>query len=180
MRLFVALDLPEGLREALFDVQDDLGFGREVSEENLHLTLAFLDDQPPQVATALHEMLSAIRAPGMRLAVRGAEAFGGAHPSLLAARVERTPELAALYEKVAQAVRMAGIDLPRRRFKPHVTLVRFPRRLPDGAQGRIAGWLSMHGNLMAEGVAESFGLYRSTLHEGGPRYEALATYPLTV
>lgn len=178
MRLFVALDLPDGLREALFDVQDDLGFAREVPEENLHLTLAFLDDQPPQVAQALHEGLSEIRAPRMDLAVRGAEVFGGARPALLAALVERTPDLAALHDKVGQVARMAGIDLPRKRFKPHVTLLRFPRRLPDGAQDRIGAWLAANGALSAQGQAETFSLIRSTLHEDGPRYEALATYSL--
>ncbi|WP_319824588.1 RNA 2',3'-cyclic phosphodiesterase [Thalassovita sp.] len=179
MRLFVALDLPQGLRDALCVVQDGLGVGREVPEENLHLTLAFLDDQPSQAAEALHDMLSAIRAPQVRLTIRGVDGFGGKRYGLVAALVEKVPELISLQEKVAQAARMAGIDLPRRRFKPHVSLVRFPRHLSDSAQSRIGAWLALHGDLSLDGGdATQFSLYRSTLREEGPVYEPLANYPL--
>ena len=79
----------------------------------------------------------------------------------------------------AQAARLAGVDLSRRRFKPHVTLVRFPNRLPDYAADRIGAWLASHGDLRLDGGdAVQFSLYRSTLHEDGPIYDALASYPL--
>ena len=179
MRLVVSLDLPLGLRQVLGDIQDDLGVGRMVPDENLHLTLTFLDDQPPQLAERLHAYLSAIRAPAVRLSISGVEVFGGNHPAALVALIQNTPELILLHDKVAQAARMAGIDLPRRRFKPHVTLVRFPRRMPDYAPHRIAAWLSLHGDLQAVGdVAAQFSLIRSTLHQDGPLYETLASYPL--
>lgn len=179
MRLFVALDLPEDLRDGLMAVQDGLGLGREVPEDNLHLTLAFLDDQPMQVAEQVHDMLSALRAPQVALRVRGAELFGGGQPSLIAAMVERSTALVGVQAKVAQAVRLAGVDLPRRRFRPHVTLVRFPRHLPDVAPVRIGRWLAAHGDLALDGgMAGQVTLYRSHLHAEGPIYEALASYPL--
>ena len=46
MRAFLALDLPQETRDALIRVQADLPVGRPVPCENLHLTLAFLDEQP--------------------------------------------------------------------------------------------------------------------------------------
>lgn len=180
LRLFVALDLPEALREDLMDIQDGLGVGREVDEENLHITLAFLDGQNPQVVEPLHDMLWAIQMAPVRLKVTGLELFGGRQPSLMAALFEKVPELAALQEKVAQAARMAGIDLPRQRFKPHATLVRFPRALPYEARQRIVAYMARQGGITLEGgEATSFSLYRSRLREDGPVYEALATYPLT-
>ncbi|WP_420566598.1 RNA 2',3'-cyclic phosphodiesterase [Thalassovita sp.] len=179
MRLFIALDPPEGLRDALMDMQDGLGLGREVPPENLHVTLAFLGDQPEASAELLHEMLGAIRAPAVRLTLRGAEMFGGRQPRAAVALVEKVPELVALQEKVVQAARMAGIELPRRRFKPHFTLMRLPRFLPDFAEHRIAAWLGRNGDLVyAGGDALQFTLYRSTLHGDGPIYDALAQYPL--
>lgn len=179
MRLFVALDLPERLRGDLLDMQDGLGLGREVPEENLHLTLAFLGDCSEQEVEALHEMLDELRAPKVRLTVHGAELFGGRRSSFLAASVERVPELVSLHEKTCQGARMAGIALPRRRFKPHVTLVRFSNRLPDIAQGRIGAWLGTYGNArLAQAEAVRFSLYRSHLFEDGPVYEQLAEYPL--
>ncbi len=179
MRLFVALDLPETLRDALSDVQGGLGVGREVPEENMHLTLAFLDDQPEQAAATLHDMLSAIRAARVRLNIRGVDGFGGNRYGLVAALVERVPELVSLQEKVLQAARMAGLEQRRRRFRPHVSLVRFPRHLSEIDRARIAEWLAMHGGLSLDGgEAAQFSLYRSTLREDGPIYEALAEYPL--
>jgi len=179
MRLFVALDLPEPMRGDLLDMQDDLGVGREVPEENLHLTLAFLGSCSEQEAEVLHEMLSEIRLPKVRLTVQGAALFGGSRHSFLAALVERVPELVSLQEKTCQAARMAGIALPRRRFKPHVTLVRFSRRLSEIAQSRIGAWLGAYGNArFAQAEAVRFSLYRSHLHEDGPVYEQLAEYPL--
>ncbi|WP_323785640.1 RNA 2',3'-cyclic phosphodiesterase [Thalassovita sp.] len=180
LRLFVALDLPEPLREALMDVQDGLGVGREVPEDDLHVTLAFLDGQNPQVVEVLHDMLSAIRMVPVRLTVKGLELFGGRRPNLVAALVEKVPELAALQEKVAQAARMAGIDLPRRRFRPHVTLLRFPGALSPEGRERIAAYMAAHGDIALDGSeAVTFSLYQSHLRAGGPVYEALARYPLT-
>lgn len=179
MRLFVAIEPPQALRDTLMGLQDGLGVGREVPEENLHLTLAFLDDQPTEIAEALHDMLSAIRAPRVRLTLRGVEVMGGRRPSVAVALVEKVPELESLRQKVAQAARMAGVPMARRRFKPHFTLVRFPRYLPEVAQGRIGAWLSAHGDLVVEGgEARQFGLVRSVLQADGPIYDTLASYPL--
>lgn len=179
MRLFVSLDLPLGLRQVLGDMQDDLGVGRMVPDENLHLTLAFLDNQSEQMVERLHAYLSAIRAPAVGLSICGVEVFGGKRPVALVGVIQNSPELNLLHDKVVQAVRMSGIDLPRRRFKPHVTLVRFPHRMPDYAAHRIAAWLSRHvGMQVADDMAEQFSLVRSTLHQDGPLYDALASYPL--
>jgi 2'-5' RNA ligase len=179
MRLFVALDPSEGLRDALMDLQDGLGLGREVVPENLHLTLAFLGDQPDSALELLHDMLGAVRAERVRLTLRGVEMFGGQRPSAAVALVEKVPELGALQDKVGQAVRMAGMELPRRRFKPHFTLMRLPRHLPDYAETRIAAWLGRYGDLVQPGgEALQFTLYQSTLREDGPIYDPLAHYPL--
>lgn len=179
MRLFVALDPPESVRDALMPVQDGLGLGRDVPEAYFHLTLAFLGDQPVSLAEGLHDCLMAVRAPEVRVAVHGVELFGGRSPSAAVALIERVPELIALQEKVTQAARMVGMDVPRRRFKPHITLTRFPRRLPDFAETRIGAWLAQYGDLrIAACDARQFSLYRSDLHADGPIYEPLASYPL--
>lgn len=178
-RLFLALDLAEETRDALMAVSEGLGVGREVEEPNLHLTLAFLDSQPEALMQPLHEALSEISLPQVRLQLRGLEVWGGRHPSALVMLAERVPELIHLQEKVARAVRLAGVDLGRRRFKPHVTLARFQRGLPAEAQRRLQQFVAMEGAAclpLAE--AESFSLYESLLTADGPIYTALATYPL--
>ena len=179
MRCFVALGLPSGLRAALADVADELEAGYPVPEENLHLTLAFLGDQPGNVLDDLHDMLGAIRGPLVSLAVDGLGCFGGRSPRTLHAEVRETPELVALQRKAAGAARDAGIALERRRFRPHVTLVRFGARLAPGEAGKLDGFLGVHaGTRFAAVNMGAFGLYASTLTKAGPVYDLLAEYPL--
>jgi 2'-5' RNA ligase len=179
MRSFVALGLPAGLRGSLADLAGDLEAGHPVPEENLHLTLAFLDDQPGNVLGDLHDLLGAIRAPVVPVAVEGLGCFGGRNPRTLHAEVRETPELAGLQRKVAGAARDCGIEIERRRFRPHVTLVRFGPRLAPGEAARLDGFLGIHAGSRFEAVeVDAFGLYASTLTKAGPVYDLLAEYPL--
>jgi 2'-5' RNA ligase len=87
--------------------------------------------------------------------------------------------LVALRRAVRGLVYQAGIELPRARFRPHVTLARFGRRMTMLETQRIAGVLEAYADLDAGRLGvEGFRLYRSHLGEGGAWYESLADYPL--
>ncbi|WP_051337306.1 RNA 2',3'-cyclic phosphodiesterase [Leisingera daeponensis] len=178
MRAFVGLPLPDAALDALERLQEPLTVGRHVPAENMHLTLAFLDDQPEAVLEALHQLLAEISAPPVQLAFRGLDTFGGKLPRVLAAQVQKTPELSHLRERVRSACRSAGIELPRERFRPHVTLARFPRHLEAGQVEKIARYLSAAADFRLECEAETFALYQSTLAPEGARYDVLAEYEL--
>lgn len=178
MRSFVALVLPGGLRASLADLAGELEAGRPVPEENLHLTLAFLDDQPRDVLADLHDLLDAIRVPEVPLEVTGLDCFGGRTPRTLHAAIAATPELSALQRKVAGAARDAGIALAGHRFRPHVTLARFPPRLAPEERRRLEGFLAARaGARFAPVAAAGMGLFASVLTKAGPVYEELAHYP---
>ncbi len=180
MRAFVAIDMPDDVREALETVQAELPVGRLMAPETFHLTLAFLDDQPPAVLEAVHDGLAALEAAPFELQLRGVDVFGGARPRVLWAGAGATPPLAALRERVRRAVLAAGVDLPRERFRPHVTLARFGHRLDRGEAARLAGFLADLGAASLPGFrVEAFQLYRSSLGPGGAVHEVLAEYPLT-
>jgi 2'-5' RNA ligase len=180
MRAFLALDLPDRLRAALSAVQDRLPIekagGRVVDEDQMHLTLAFLDDQPEPVLADLHVDLDRMRLPAITLAPAGLGTFGGNRVTSVWAGMAPDPALAALQAKACEAARRAGIALPRRRFVPHVTLARFGCRgaaapLVD-AVAHLSGW-------SAPAVAvDRMALMRSHLGKGGSIYEVLADYPL--
>lgn len=180
MRAFVALELPDALRVALSSVQDRLDIGksggRAVDEDQMHLTLVFLDDQPEHVLADLHGELDRTRWPAVTLVPQGLGTFGGDRVHSVWAGMARDPVLDALQAKVAQAARMAGIDVPRRRFVPHVTLARF------GAQGAPsafnAGVAALSGWSAPSVAVERMALMRSHLGKGGSVYEVLAEYPL--
>lgn len=179
MRAFIAIGLPEEATAALVRLQSMVPAGRPVAEENLHLTLAFLGDQGETALEALHYELEGIRVQPFALRFSGLGAFGGDRPRLLFADVAPEPALADLHRRVTGALHRAGIVVQRARFHPHVTLTRFGTGAAPEAAARLRRFLSEHGDapLPSLSVTE-FGLYESTLHPSGVRYEQLARYAL--
>lgn len=177
IRSFVALRPPEAVRDRLEDLALDLPEGRPVAWENLHLTLAFLGERTaPALADAADE-LSRMAAPAPEIGIAGLGVFGAARPRSAHAAVRPDPALSALRDAVRRAVRRGGIELPRERFVPHVTLVRFGPRTPAG-EG-LARWLARHAAFAcAPFTAAEAVLMRSDLGPEGPTYTELATLPL--
>lgn len=178
VRAFVAIPVPEAAVPGLADVQGALEVGRLVPPENWHLTLAFLGDVSGEMLEHLDEALRGLAIAPFDMHVRGIDLFGGRRPVLIHAAVERSEPLIRLRDKVRAAVRGAGMDLPRERFRPHVTLARFPARMSALETRRIADVLEGWGGFDAGTVPVGhFCLYRSHLHPGGAVYEVLAEYP---
>ncbi len=183
MRVFVALELPEPLVAPITRLQAGLTVGRIVPEDNLHLTLAFLGEigepQAWAVAEALAEALAAPAQPAVALTLRGLDLFGGRRPNVLFVSAHG-PGLAPLHDKVLHAVRAAGVELPRTRFRPHVTLARFGRDITAKDQARLGEFLALNGafSLPAE-RADTVTLYRSHLREAGAVHDPLAQFRLT-
>ncbi|WP_300516217.1 RNA 2',3'-cyclic phosphodiesterase [Aliiroseovarius sp.] len=176
VRCFLALPLPEATRETLADLAHALPMGRPVPEENLHLTLAFLDEVTHDDLERLHEGLEAMCAPPVTLTLSGLELFGGKSPALMAILASGAD---ALQGKLVRAAGQAGIPLPRRRFRGHVTLTRFPRRMEPGQLDKLGLFLqSEAATRLPPFEVGHFALYASHLHPEGARHEVLAQYPL--
>lgn len=179
MRAFVALDLPEQMLRPLTRLQAGLSVGRVVAEDNLHLTLAFLGDVSDSLAEEVAEGLDAARLPGVRLALSGLDVYGGEPPKVLAVRASGGG-LEPLHAKCMRIARDAGVDLARRRFRPHVTIARLSRDLTPKDQVRLGDFLALNGTFaLPEAQAHSITLYRSHLSSEGADYEPLASFPLT-
>lgn len=177
MRSFVALDVPDFQADALEAVQQALPGGRKVPRENFHVTLAFLDDQPPDLLEDLSLELEQIRQDDVTIEIAGLGTQGG--PALAYASVVESAGLLALQQKVARAARRTGITLERRKFRPHVTLARYRKEMVPDDLERLGRALQAHARLrLPEWEARSFGLYRSHLGHQGAVYERLVDYPL--
>lgn len=176
-RAFVAIALPDRVRSALATVLEGLRAGRAVDEETLHLTLLFLGEQDDAALEELHDTLSAVAEPGFDLTLAGLGTFGGARPRTLWLGVRPEPRLVALQKAVARAARRAGLDLPHRRFVPHVTLARFREGAAAGED--FARFAAAHAGLALPAFpVRSFALFSSLLRPGGPVHEELASYKL--
>ncbi len=175
MRLFVALDLPDALRQSLAAWRPDLPDARWTPAERLHLTLRFLGNVSGDVRFAITEHLSTVESPPVPVEVGGHVWLPSARrPRVLAARVAGVPELEALHGRVEAALAVAGVAPEDRPLLPHVTLARF--RTPDSAELRRA--LRDAEPPAVRGVAASFSLVDSQRDDGGPHYATLLRVPL--
>ena len=178
-RAFVAIGLPDALRDGIAALQDRLPVGRPVDPDGLHLTLAFLGKCTDAELEEVHETLSGIAEPGFPLRLSGLGTFGGARPRAVWLDVVPEPRLVALQRAVVRAVRRAGLDVPARRFMPHVTLARFRKGYAeDAAFTRFAA--AHAGAAFDPFFVSEIGLYESFLTSDGARYEVLGSYPLAV
>jgi 2'-5' RNA ligase len=154
-RLFIALDLPAGLRATLAALPLDPEW-RPIPPENLHVTLVFLGDRPlgdlPRIVEAERAMPELRLGPIVRLRKVLAVELG-----------DPTGALAAMQARIATA-----LDHDEGRpFRPHVTIARArPRTRPRGTTLQLAPQ-TFHGR--------SVTLYASHLSPAGARYEVLAT-----
>jgi 2'-5' RNA ligase len=177
VRLFVALDLPDAVREGLAAWQAGCLSGRAelraVGPNSLHVTLAFLGHLPadsvPGVSEAVAGAVPGLAAPSLRAV--GVVGVPRRRPRLFAVDLaDDGGRAASLQAAVSEALAVGGWYTPERRpFWPHVTVARVRAR----GGSRVAA-PPFAGVPDAPFPASAVTLYRSRLGGGGPaRYEAL-------
>lgn len=177
-RLFVALPMPDDIRDRLAELQGGVQGARWVDWENFHLTLRFIGEVDGGQAQDITETLSFLRAPAFDLTLRGVghfEARGKVHA--LWADIVPEPSLLALHHKVETALAAIGVERDGRKFKPHVTLA----RMADAPSLDVARYEQIH-NLFRAGpfAVEEFSLIESRLGRHGPTYHRDLDVPLVL
>ncbi|MDQ6669561.1 MAG: RNA 2',3'-cyclic phosphodiesterase [Chloroflexota bacterium] len=179
MRLFFAIELPARVRKALGQLRPaHSGAYRWVDPALLHVTLAFLGQQPDERLETLERVGAAAASEShttlLKLGQRGS--FGPRkEPRVLWVGIDGdVAALLALQARLATGLRQAGFELEDRAFSPHVTLAR--RR--EGAES--VGPPAWPAALPAE--SETFTLDHLTLVESrlssrGPTYIPLLEFP---
>ena len=176
MRLFVALELPdrvrEGIRRLQAELRSELPAARWVAPERQHLTLVFLGEQPGEVGATLEERLAAAFGEALPLRLKLAEpgffpARGRARVAWLGVRL--SAPLHQLQSRLVRATRdLLSATEARRPYRPHLTMAR-PRR-PWSSVDRVrflevAGawgedWTVDRGVLLESVVGGGPGVYR--------------------
>ena len=177
IRLFTALEIPPDIGEALARRQQGLPGARWRPGEALHITLAFYGEVTEPVADDLDAELSRVRGAPFELSLKGVGAFGDDwRARAIWAGVADSEPLTVLAGRCASAGRRAGIDPPRRDYRPHVTLAYLK---PQTDPARVGAWVTGH-NLLASPAfrIDRFGLYSSTLGGQGSAYQLERSYPL--
>jgi 2'-5' RNA ligase len=140
--------------------------GRATAADKIHLTLAFLGEQPADRIPALHRLGAGIKAPAFVLALDEIGSFRRTGITWLGASAPQSG-LAALHQELGLALQTAGFPVDERAYAPHLTLARrsktsIRRRLPEPVVWPV----------------DAFALVASDLGTGGPTYRTMAEWRL--
>jgi len=179
VRVFVALNLPDAVRRALWDATTELRDGsypiRWVRPEGLHLTLKFLgeveDGRQPELEGALRRAVAGAKA--LPLALGGFGVFPDfRRPRVVWVGIAPDPALELLQHGTEREFGPLGFAPEGRAFRPHLTLGRAGRdaraRDFEGFEGALAAM-----RFEETVVVETLDLMRSTLERGGAVYQVI-------
>ena len=122
MRLFIAIKLNPELRNTLTDVQQHLirrGIrGNYTNTDNLHITLAFIGeyDEPDFVT----DVISEVPFSPFPISLSALGHFG----NLWWVGLDDNDELDSYVKRLRKALSEAGIPFDKKKFSPHITLIR--------------------------------------------------------
>ena len=166
MRLFAAIEMSDDMTDALLSVQEGMRRakvrGNFTKRENFHITLAFIGEYKD--AERVMAALDTVAQDPFDISLEGVGSFG----SLWWAGLSSTEALRALSRRVRRALAEADIPFDRKKFSPHITLIRQPDReeIPPvavpPASMRVA----------------SFSLFRSDRGKSGVVYTEIASWNL--
>ena len=130
MRLFIAIRLSDAMKDALTATQDEMYAhgvrGNFTTRENMHLTLAFIGEYPNK--EQVMDALSSVSFSSFSIALKGMGCFR----DLWWAGMEESAPLAAVVRRIRRALAENEIPFDKKRFSPHITLIR-------KASGKMAG-----------------------------------------
>ncbi len=182
MRLFLALMLPDDLRETLGVLVRTLSKAdaqvKWVTWQNIHLTLKFLGEVEEERLHQVHEV-SRLAAKGVRpfqLKAEGVGAFPGVRrPKVIWVGLTPSSRLTVLYGRIEDGFRSIGFPAEKKSWSPHLTIGRVKsnrniRRL----EAELSQAVFHPYTFLVDGIH----IVRSTLRPEGPLYDTLKRIPL--
>ncbi|MBI3981454.1 MAG: RNA 2',3'-cyclic phosphodiesterase [Gemmatimonadetes bacterium] len=179
MRLFVAVNLPADVRQALWEAAEPVrrrGYPvRWGGPESLHLTLKFLGDvepsREPEIRLGVDSAVTGARR--FTLSIQGFGVFPSAsRPRVIWAGCGAVPPLEMLQHRVEREMEGLGFPLEGRAFRPHLTLGRAKNGAPPVRMAGLGAALEEL-EYAAEATVESVDLMESRLSPSGARYTCL-------
>lgn len=177
MRLFFAIELPAEVRAALARLRGDDDDYRWADPSAMHVTLAFLGEQPEAAVARLEQIgasaASASAVAALRLGEAGSFGPRNAPRVLWLGLSGDVAALAALHAHLSDGLRRDGFPVEERPFRPHITLARrreTARSRPPWPPPRVPG----HAFTIHELI-----LFQSKLSPKGASYIPLGKYTLS-
>lgn len=153
MRLFIAIELSKELKTAVTGTMHELKKagvkGNYVPVQNLHLTLAFIGET--KESERIKEALQTVKVKPFRLTFSEMGSFG----DLLWIGMKGNQGMSSAVKAVCGALDQAGIEYDRKKFVPHITIVR-------NAAGNYRQVKAPSGEMMAQKIS----LMKSEVKDG--------------
>jgi RNA 2',3'-cyclic 3'-phosphodiesterase len=179
VRLFIAMEIPEQIRAVfaalLKEFHKIAPQAKWVRAENLHVTLKFLGETPPEKLGVVKGALASVRSPEpVRLEFRGLGFFPNERrPRVFWAGMESSANLKTLAADIDQAEHHLGFPLEDRPFTPHLTLARFD---PPGITPKLREAIQVKSTQnFGTLTAPDFHLIESKLKPSGAEYTTVQT-----
>src|ERR1700693_2974028 len=140
--------------------------GRPTAPGNVHVTLAFLGDQPRRIARELSAAAAKISGPAFDLVLDRVDS--GPKSAIAWVGAQSVPQpLVELHQAIARSLLVSGLEPDERPFAVHVTLA---RRISAVVRRPLAPPLVWH--------VTAFTLVASEPDATGARYRVLSSWPL--
>jgi RNA 2',3'-cyclic 3'-phosphodiesterase len=175
-RLFVAIDLPESMRQVLANLDPHVRGVRWTDRDQMHLTLGFFGDVSESIALELREKLTAIQFGVFFLPVNGVGSFStrGAPKIVWIGVGKAHPHLFQIHKRVQEAALAVGLEPELRPWHPHITLA----RCRDDSSQSLRKFLQSNAEFNAGMFrVDTFHLYSSKLTSDGPIHTRELTIP---
>lgn len=179
IRTFIALDIPEDVKELIFNIIDEYEESKYFKWEQrnkIHLTLKFIGDIEKSLIPEIIEKLNFINETYVQTLI--IENFGMFYhkkePKIFWAGLKVSNELVDVVKKIEDELVKYGIAKEKRDFKPHLTLLRIKNN-------RNTDFLEKLKELNFEPIefeADKITFYQSELLPGGSIYKPLHKFQL--
>ena len=176
MRLFVAIDLSEAVKEQLAMISCGLPGARWVKQDLLHLTLRFIGDVDGAVFKDIRDDLAEVSCEPFSIRLQGVGFFPPRKkPRVVWVGLEKNEHLVQLRNRVESVLVGLGLEPEGRKFAPHITLA----RLNKTPVSRVGRFLEQHSLFITPPFqVNAFRLYSSVLNSKGAKHYVEQEYPL--
>ncbi len=173
-RLFIAIDMPEQVRDQISDLYTAIQGARWVPQDQLHITMCFIGETDTQTETSIITALEQIWFEPFHIAVKSTGFFPlRKDPQVLWVGIDNRTELEDLQRSIERSITALGIEAGRRTFHPHVTVARLDRPHKE----RVIQFITDNHLFKTEPFEISeFHLYRSYLGKNGAQHVREASF----
>jgi len=180
LRLFIALEIPDAVRQAVGTIVERLRpaapAARWTRIEGIHITLKFIGQVKPEVVRAIETALAGIRSDGpVHVSFRGLGFFPNERrPRVFWAGVQASSNTAAMAASIDERLAPLGIASETRAFSPHLTLARFE---DERGESKLIDAIDKVGSVdLGQMTTTEFHVFESKPQRGGSRYSILNSF----